>query len=91
MPQYLEQKQLRLPILLENLIQQSAIKKRIRIKPKIKLILHTDRGTQFSNLKYNEFLEKNNDYVVASMSRANSPKDNTLIERFIRTFKEHKI
>lgn len=69
----------------------SALKKRIRIRPKIKLILHTDRGTQFSNAKYNEFLEKNNDYVVASMSKANSPKDNAVIERFIRTFKEHKI
>ena len=67
------------------------IKKRIPIKPKIKLILHTDRGTQFSNSKYNEFLEKNNDLLVGSMSRANSPKDNTIIERFIRTFKEHKI
>ena len=25
------------------------------------------------------------------MSRTNSPKDNAVIERFIRTFKEHKI
>lgn len=69
----------------------SAIKKRIPIKPKRKLILHTDRGTQFSNLKYNKFLEKNNEFLIGSMSRANSPKDNAVIERFIRTFKEHKI
>lgn len=68
-----------------------AIKKRIPIKSKIKLILHTERGTQFSNSKYNEFLEKNNDLLVGSISKANSPKDNTVIERFIRTFKEHKI
>jgi len=28
---------------------------------------------------------------VASMSRANTPKDNPVAERFMRTFKEHKI
>ena len=68
-----------------------AINKRFPIQPKRKLILHTDRGTQFSNSKYNEFLKRNKDFVVGSMSRANSPKDNAVVERFIRTFKEHKI
>lgn len=28
---------------------------------------------------------------MASISRANTPKDNHVAERFIRTFKEHKI
>ena len=68
-----------------------AINKRLPIKPRRKLILHTDRGTQFSNSRYNKFLEKNKDFVVRSTSRANSPKDNAVIERFIRTFKGHKI
>jgi len=45
----------------------SAINTRILIKPKIKLIIHTDRRTQFSNLKYKKFLEKNNDLVIGSM------------------------
>lgn len=72
---------------------QQVINKRLPVKPSRKVILHTDRGTQFSNLKYHPFLTENKDFdfIVGSMSRANSPKDNAVIERFIRTFKEHKI
>ena len=70
---------------------QQVINKRLPVRPIRKVILHIDRGTQFSNLKYHQFLTENKDFIVGSMSQANSPKDNAVIERFIRTFKEHKI
>lgn len=81
------------PIQTNNIIKNlsKAIDKRLPIKPKRELIIHTDRGTQFSSKTYNEFLEQKKGYVVASMSRANTPKDNAVAERFMRTFKEHKI
>ena len=68
-----------------------AINKRLTIKLRRKLILHIDRGTQFSNSRYNKFLEKNKNFVVGNVLRANSPKKNAVIERSIRTFKGHKI
>ena len=56
-----------------------------------KLIIHTDRGTQFASKTYKNFIEKYNHAVCASMSRENTPTDNSVAERFMRTFKEHKI
>lgn len=68
-----------------------AIRQRILIKPKSKLIIHIDKGTNFTNSSYNQFIEQNKDFIQVSMLRANTPKDNSVVERFIRTFKEHKI
>jgi transposase InsO family protein len=67
------------------------IEKRIPIKPRRDVIIHTDRGTEFSSQEYNKFIQKQERFVVASMSRANTPKDNPVAERFMRIFKEHKI
>lgn len=67
------------------------IDKRLPIKPRREVIIHTDRGTQFSSGAYNKFIKENEGFVVPSMSRANKPKDNPVAERFMRTFKEHKI
>ena len=60
-------------------------------KPEIPVIIDTDRGTQFTSQAYNKFIKKKEGFIVASMSRINSPKDNAVAERFICTFKEHKI
>lgn len=81
------------PIQTNNIIKNlsKAIDKRLPIKPERELIIHTDRGTQFSSKTYNEFLEQKKGYVVASISRANTLKDNTVAERFMLTFKEHEI
>ena len=68
-----------------------AVQKRLPIKPRRELIIHTDRGTQFTSQAYNEFIKKQEGFVIASMSRMNMPKDNAVSERFMRTFKEHKI
>jgi putative transposase len=67
------------------------IEQRIPIKPRREVIIHTDRGTEFSSKKYNQFVQEQEEFVVASMSKANTPKDNPVAERFMRTFKEHKI
>ena len=74
---------------------ESAISRRFpsypAIKPEIRLIIHTDRGGQFRSGKYNEFAVKHEDLFEPSMSREGKPKDNCVMERFVRTFKEHKI
>lgn len=68
-----------------------AIEKRIPIKPRAALIIHTDRGTQFTSRTYNDFVNENEGFIIPSMSRAAMPKDNAVDERFMRTFKQHKI
>lgn len=68
-----------------------ALDKRFLIPPKTKLIIHTDRGTQFSSQAYNNFTKKFQDCFVPSMSRENTPTDNAVAERFMKTFKEHKV
>lgn len=70
---------------------EDSIDKRFPIRPRKEVIIHTDRGSQFTSKAYNDFVRANEGYIRASMSRANSPKDNAVAERFIRTFKEHKI
>lgn len=66
-----------------------AIEKRFTIPPKTRLILHTDRGTQFSSRAYHNFVTKHDEFIVPSMARENTPTDNAVSERFMRTFKQH--
>lgn len=68
-----------------------AIKTRLSIKSKIKLIIHIYCMTQFSNATYDKFIQKNKSFIRVNMSRANVPKNNAVAERFIQTFKQHKI
>jgi transposase InsO family protein len=68
-----------------------ALDKRFVVTPKIKLIVHTDRGTQFSSQVYKNFTERLQEYFLLSMSSENTPTDNAAAERFMKTFKEHKI
>jgi hypothetical protein len=67
------------------------IDKRFVVAPKTKSIINTDRGTQFSSQAYKNFTERFQDYFLPSMSRENTPTDNAVAERFMKTFKEHKI
>lgn len=50
-----------------------------------------DRGTQFSSKSYNNFVKKFNDVFILSMMRENTPTNNSVAERQMRTFKEHKL
>ena len=70
---------------------ENSITQRIFLPRKDKLIIHTDRGTQFSSKAYNTFAIKYDEYFCPSMARENTPTDNSVAERFMRTFKEHKI
>lgn len=65
--------------------------KRFWVEPENKLIIDTDRGTQFSSKTYNNFIKKYNAFMLLSMSRENTPTDNAVVERFMRTFKDHLI
>lgn len=56
-----------------------------------KLIIHMDRGTQFSSKCYHNFVKKFNKNFIPSMARENTPTDNSVAERYMRTFKEHKV
>lgn len=68
-----------------------AIDQRLPIKPRRELIIHTDRGSQFIGKAYNNFIKENEGFILPSMSRKASPKDNAVIERFMRPLKKHKI
>lgn len=70
---------------------ERAINQRLKTSDKRKLIIHSDRGTQFSSKTYNNFTKKYEKYFVPSMARENTPTDNSVAERFMRTFKQHKI
>jgi integrase/recombinase XerD len=72
-------------------VLQQSLTRRFNIPGVKKLIIHTDRGTQFSSEAYNNFTKQYQDYFVPSMARQNTPTDNPVAERFMRTFKEHKI
>lgn len=51
---------------------EKAIKKRFRILTKRKVILHTNRGSKFSNKSYNNFTERFKDIIKPSMSWQNT-------------------
>jgi transposase InsO family protein len=57
----------------------------------LKLIIHTDRDTQFSSKSYNNFTKKFNKKFIPNMARKNTPTDNSVAERYMRTFKKHKV
>ena len=70
---------------------EKTLNKRFRMKPRRKLIINTDRGTQFSSQAYKNFTENYKDIFTPIMSRENTLTDNAVGERFMRTFKEHRI
>ena len=52
---------------------ERSIHQRLKIPGKRNLIIHTDRGTQFSSKSYNTFTKKHNEYFTPSMARQNTP------------------
>ena len=70
---------------------ERSINQRLKISGKKKLIIHTDRGTQFSSQAYNNFIKHFEAFIKPSMPRENTPTDNAVAERFMRTFKKHLI
>lgn len=70
---------------------KTVIKKRLKERPSIPAILHTDRGSQFTSSKFYEFIKNFESYIIHSMSGDSQPTDNSVCERYIRTFKNCKI
>lgn len=69
------------PITAQSIIRslERGIKQRLKISKK-KLIIHTDRGTQFSSKMYNTFTKKYKDYFNPSMARENTSTDNSVAD-----------
>lgn len=60
-----------------------------RRRPPAGLIHHSDRGSQYAADAYVRLLRAYD--ITISMSRAGTPSDNAICERFMRTFKEEEI
>jgi putative transposase len=59
-----------------------------REKPKVGLIHHSDRGSQYTSAEYKELLKEHE--ITGSMSRKGNPYDNAPMESFFRLLKvEH--
>jgi putative transposase len=60
-----------------------------RRKPKQKVMIHSDQGSQFTGKEWQSFLSKHN--LVASMSRRRNCHDNTVAESFFQPLKRERI
>jgi putative transposase len=60
-----------------------------RRKPKSKVIIHSDQGSQFTSYEWQKFLKANN--LVASMSRRGNCYDNAVAESFFQLLKRERI
>ncbi len=58
-------------------------------KPPKGIIHHSDRGSQYCSVEYNQFLEEQGFRV--SMSKVGTPEDNAFIEAFFKTVKREEI
>lgn len=70
---------------------KAILDQRVYVPSEPRLIIHSDRGSQFTSKTYNAFVNEKAHLFQASMSKANSPKDNSVCERMIRTLKECRI
>jgi len=60
-----------------------------RRKPKSKVIVHSDQGSQFTSYEWQKFLKANN--LEASMSRRGNCYDNAVAESFFQLLKRERI
>jgi putative transposase len=60
-----------------------------RRKPKTKVHVHSDQGSQFTSYEWQEFLEQHN--LTQSMSRRGNCWDNAVAERFFNLLKRERI
>ena len=73
----------------ENLVIRALEKAIISRKPKGKLIVHTDRGSQYSGVRYRQLLKKNN--ITQSMSFKGNCYDNAPVESFFASLKKELV
>lgn len=60
-----------------------------RRKPKDKVLIHSDQGSQFTSMDWASFLKHHN--LVHSMSRRGNCHDNAVVERFFNLLKRERI
>ena len=60
-----------------------------RRKPKTKVQVHSDQGSQFTSYEWQEFLEQHN--LTQSMSRRGNCWDNAVAESFFNLLKRERI
>ena len=60
-----------------------------RRKPKTKVHVHSDQGSQFTSYEWQEFLEQHN--LAPSMSRRGNCWDNAVVESFFNLLKRERI
>ena len=60
-----------------------------RRKPKTKVMIHSDQGSQFTSKEWQSFLGKHN--LIASMSRRGNCHDNAVAESFFQLLKRERI
>jgi putative transposase len=60
-----------------------------RRKPKQKVMIHSDQGSQFTGGEWQSFLRKHN--LVASMSRRGNCHDNAVAESFFQLWKRERV
>jgi len=66
----------------------TALERAIKLRnPKTDLICHSDRGSQYTCVKYQNLLKKNN--FSSSMSKPGSPHDNACAESFFATLEKN--
>jgi integrase len=72
-------------------IRSTLNKRKIDYSLKPNLIIHSDRGTQFTSQLYLKFTKEKMNFFTPSMSIPASPTHNAVMERFVKTFKNLKI
>jgi putative transposase len=72
-----------------DLVLQSLLASVWRRKPKSKVMVHTDQGSQFTSKDWKDFLKLNN--LEASMSRRGNCHDNAVAESFFQLLKRERV
>ena len=62
---------------------------RLAAQPKLKVMIHSDQGSQFTNRDWQSFLRQHN--LEASMSRRGNCHDNAVAESFFQLLKRKRI
>lgn len=71
-------------LLVFNQVRKLLTARAHRVGHEVDLIIHTDRGSEFTSAKFATLF---NTIIQASMSNPNTPIDNAVVERLIRTLK----
>lgn len=72
-----------------DVVLQALLMAVLRRKPKEKVLIHSDQGSQFTSMEWASFLKHRN--LVHSMSRRGNCHDNAVAESFFNLLKRERI